>query len=384
MSAPMLTLGGLGERFARRPESIVDLADEIARRFAASDGGCIPASLGAAARDLLARCPDPSALPLWGVPYVIGANVDVEGLPTSVGLPALDFHPDFDAVIVERLRTAGALLVGKVSAGVLDIGGVPAEGGEAVATGLAAFCITAGKPAAAGGGVVSIMSARGRFSLEGVFAVAPELDGVVISAADVAGALVVRRTIENLVRCGSHGAPQSSRLGLLDGCALSSAQGHATRLAMATVVVDDGPFAEAAALTDDDVWLPLRLDDVTIAFAELPDLFPPRLRQRLARAFGRPTGELVRAQRRLATLCRQIEEAFSDFDLLIVPPEFGSTGFVSACGLAAVVLPDGSSLIGENRNDDRLAVAAQALIAPTLQRSTRPIDILASSPLAHR
>ncbi len=141
MSAPLLTLGDLGARFARRPESVLDLADDLASRFVALGAAHVPAPLGAAARDLLARCPDPSALPLWGVPYVVGANIDVAGLPTSAGLSALDFLPDFDAVLVERLRAAGALLVGKVPADPLGLDAPVFGSSEAVAAGLAAFAI---------------------------------------------------------------------------------------------------------------------------------------------------------------------------------------------------------------------------------------------------
>lgn len=384
MSAPVLTLGGLGERFARHPESILEVADDIARRFAASDGACSRAPLGVAARDLLARCPDPSALPLWGVPYVVGANVDVAGLPTSVGLPALDFQPDFDAVVVERLRSAGALLVGKVPVGFLGLDTPIAGAGQAIAAGLAAFGVAGERIGAAGCGMVEIKPSPGLVSVEGLFAIAPELNGVAIHAADVAGGAAVRRVIETAPGVGRPAMPPSRHLGVLGGSGFAVAEDVAERLGLTMIVLEEAPFAELCALMDDDVWLALRLEDVTTAFIELPDLFPPHVRRRLSHALGRPARDLAGAQRRLSTLRRHIEAAFSGVDLLFVPPEFGPTSFVSACGLAAIVLPDGSALIGASGNDESLAAAALGLTAPTLPRSTRPIDIQASSPLAHR
>lgn len=384
MSAPVLKFGGLGERFAERPESILDVADDIARRFAASDGACSPAPLSAAARDLLARCPDPSALPLWGIPYVVDANIDVAGLPTSIGLPALDFQPDFDAVVIERLQAAGALLVGKVPIGLLGLDAPAAGIGEAIIAGLAAFGIAGARTGAASCGMVEIRPSPGLVSVEGLFAIAPDLDGVVIHAANVAGGSAVRGVIEKVPVNGQSVALPSRHLGVLGGSGLAAAEDLAGRLGLMTIVLSEAPFDELRALMDDDIWLALRLEDVAIAFAELPDLFPLRLRRRLSDALGRPARELVCAQRRLSELRRQIEAELSDVDLLVVPPEFGPASFVSACGLAAITLPDGSSLIGAGGNDETLAAAAATLTDSPLPRSTRPIDILASSPLAHR
>lgn len=383
MSAPLLTLGDLGARFARRPESVLDLADDIATRFAALGDAHVPAPLGAAARNLLARCPDPSALPLWGVPYVVGANIDVAGLPTSAGLPSLDFLPDFDAVLVERVRAAGALLVGKVPADPLDLGAPALGSAEAVIAGLAAFGIESDRAGIAGRGVVEVRPTSMSISVVGLFGVASEFDGVVIHAVDVAGGAAVREIAGRSGAAGIGTSERLAQLGLLGGDKSSMARDIGERLGLMTVAVDEAPFAEASALMEDDIWLSQRLDDVVTAFVELPDLFPPRCRRRLSLALGCPARQLVQAQRRLSTLRRQVEAAFSDIDLLFVPRAFGSASFVNACGLAAIVLPDGGALVGVGGDDDRLAAAA-ALIVPNPSRSTRPIDILASSPLALR
>ena len=54
--------------------------------------------------------------PLHGVPFTVKENLDVAGTPTTQGLAALaDAFPARDAPIVERLRAAGAILIGRTN-----------------------------------------------------------------------------------------------------------------------------------------------------------------------------------------------------------------------------------------------------------------------------
>ena len=54
--------------------------------------------------------------PLHGIPVVVKDNYDVAGLPTSAGSAALaGWHPPDDAFQVARLKTAGAVIIGKAN-----------------------------------------------------------------------------------------------------------------------------------------------------------------------------------------------------------------------------------------------------------------------------
>ncbi len=73
-----------------------------------------------AARDT-ARAMDanrPEDLPaLWGVPVTIKINADLQGYPTSNGVPALNTLPaPGDAAVVANLKAAGGVVIGRTSA----------------------------------------------------------------------------------------------------------------------------------------------------------------------------------------------------------------------------------------------------------------------------
>lgn len=67
------------------------------------------------ARAMDAQGPDP-AKPLWGVPLAVKDVIAVKGTPTTCGSKILEnFSPCYDAVVVRKLREAGAIIIGKTN-----------------------------------------------------------------------------------------------------------------------------------------------------------------------------------------------------------------------------------------------------------------------------
>src|SRR5436190_3746896 len=54
-------------------------------------------------------------LPLFGIPFAIKDNIDLEGVPTTAGCPAFTRVPREHAVAVARLIEAGAVPIGKTN-----------------------------------------------------------------------------------------------------------------------------------------------------------------------------------------------------------------------------------------------------------------------------
>ena len=99
-----------------------ELTDEAITRIERDDKGinaiCVPdfERARAAARDADQARARGEDRPLLGVPVTVKESYDVAGLPTTWGMPQHRTHrPAEDAVQVSRLRTAGAVVLGKTN-----------------------------------------------------------------------------------------------------------------------------------------------------------------------------------------------------------------------------------------------------------------------------
>lgn len=69
-----------------------------------------------AANELYSRWPDEqSRPPLWGVPFSIKDSIDIVGIPTTIGCPALGYTPTVSAPVYQHCIDAGALFIGKTN-----------------------------------------------------------------------------------------------------------------------------------------------------------------------------------------------------------------------------------------------------------------------------
>ncbi len=69
----------------------------------------------AQARAVDARIAAGERLPLAGAPFAVKDNIDVAGLATTAACPAFAYEADASAPVVERLISAGAVLIGKTN-----------------------------------------------------------------------------------------------------------------------------------------------------------------------------------------------------------------------------------------------------------------------------
>jgi aspartyl-tRNA(Asn)/glutamyl-tRNA(Gln) amidotransferase subunit A len=205
------SISDLSWRIARRDISPVELTRLVLERAAELDRtlNCFITLLAeealaaarAAEREIVAG---EVRGPLHGVPYSLKDLYATRGIRTTAGSKVLaDWVPDFDATVVTRLKSAGAILIGKCNtsefAGGPDTknihygpahnpwdtrcipGGSSGGSGAAVASGLGAFSMgsdTGGSvriPAAACG-VVGLKPTYGRVSKFGVTALSWSLD----------------------------------------------------------------------------------------------------------------------------------------------------------------------------------------------------------------
>lgn len=53
--------------------------------------------------------------PLWGIPFAIKDNIDLEGVPTTAACPEFSYIPKKNAFVVQKLIDAGAIPIGKTN-----------------------------------------------------------------------------------------------------------------------------------------------------------------------------------------------------------------------------------------------------------------------------
>ena len=152
---------------------------------------------------------DPTTLPLYGVPFAVKDNIDLEGVPTTAGCPDYAYTPPESAFVVSRLIEAGAIPVGKTNldqfaTGLVGTrspygacsnsfdpayisGGSSSGSAVAVATALVSFSLGtdtagSGRVPAAFNNIVGLKATCGALSTRGVVPACRSLDCVSIFA----------------------------------------------------------------------------------------------------------------------------------------------------------------------------------------------------------
>jgi allophanate hydrolase len=310
---------------------------------------------------------DPASLPLYGVPFAIKDNIDLEGVPTTAGCPDYAYTPSKSAFVVSRLIEAGAIPTGKTNldqfaTGLVGTrspygacgnsfdpdyisGGSSSGSAVAVAMGLVSFSLGtdtagSGRVPAAFNNIVGLKATCGALSTRGVVPACRSLDCVSIfaltadDAARVYGVAAVfdgedsySRVMESRVTFAGtgfrFGVPRASQLEFFGDTEyarlFAGAIDRLESLGGRRVEIDFEPFLATARLLYEGPWVAERYCAVGDFLERQPDSVHPVTRQIISGGRGATAADAFRAQYRLMELRRAAERAWVEMDVLVTP-----------------------------------------------------------------
>ncbi|MSQ52935.1 MAG: allophanate hydrolase [Betaproteobacteria bacterium] len=354
--------------------SPVDVIGAVYQSIRAAGGNPIwiartPEADALARARVLAVDPGARHLPLYGIPFAVKDNIDVEGLPTTAGCPAYAYEPQRSATAVLRLLAAGAICIGKTNLDQFATGLVgsrspygavknalnPAyisggsSSGSAVAVALGQVSISLGTDTAGSGripaafnNIVGLKPSCGRVSTAGVVPACRTLDCVSIFAGSCADAQTVLSVIEGPDALDPYsrgtpeyscrdqaviGIPRAEQLqwfGDRESPALfARALERLQRLGARIEAIDFAPFFEAGRLLYEGPWVAERYAAIGDFFrANEKDLLPVT-RDIVAGAGRYSAADVFLAQYRLAEMKARIAPLWAagdhGIDALCVP-----------------------------------------------------------------
>lgn len=311
---------------------------------------------------------DAAGLPLYGVPVAVKDNIDALGFSTTAACPAFSYTPTHDSTAVERLRAAGAIIIGKTNldqfatglVGVRSPYGVPrnsireglipggSSSGSAVAVGAGLVPLSLGTDTAGSGrvpamlnNIVGLKPSLGMISTAGLVPACRTLDCISVFALtvdDAALALSVMtgpdqadpfsrdRPLGALTPFPANlrlGVPRNGQLIFFGDKKAEAAHGDAlkrwTALGAELVEFDLEPFYETARLLYEGPWVAERYLVIKNLLASAPDSIHPVTREITAAGARLTAADTFSALYRLQGLRKIAERTFANIDALVLP-----------------------------------------------------------------
>ncbi len=311
---------------------------------------------------------DAASLPLYGVPVAVKDNIDALGFPTTAACPAFSYTPTHDSTAVERLRAAGAIIIGKTNldqfatglVGVRSPYGIPknsiredlipggSSSGSAVAVGAGLVPLSLGTDTAGSGrvpamlnNIVGLKPSLGMISTAGLVPACRTLDCISVFALtvdDAALALSVMagpdqadpfsrdRPLGALTPFPANlrlGVPRNGQLIFFGDKKAEAAYGEAlkrwTALGAELVEFDLEPFYETARLLYEGPWVAERYLVIKNLLASAPDSIHPVTREITAAGARLTAADTFSALYRLQGLRKIAERTFANIDALVLP-----------------------------------------------------------------
>jgi allophanate hydrolase len=310
---------------------------------------------------------DPATLPLYGVPFAIKDNIDLEGVPTTAGCPDFAYTPTRSAFVVEKLIAAGAIPIGKTNldqfaTGLVGTrspygagrnsfdpdyisGGSSSGSAIAVAMGLVSFSLGtdtagSGRVPAAFNNIVGLKATCGALSTSGVVPACRSLDCVsvfTLTADDSRRVFSVAAAFDpedpysrlagdrwaNSSPAFRFGVPRAAQLEFFGDAEytrlFAEAVSRLESLGGRRVEIDFEPFLATARLLYEGPWVAERYCAVGDFLEQKPDSMHPVTRQIIASGRKASAADAFRAQYRLMELRRATEQAWADMDVLLTP-----------------------------------------------------------------
>jgi allophanate hydrolase len=307
--------------------------------------------------------------PLYGVPFAVKDSIDVAGVATTLACPDFAYVAKASAPVVDRLRAAGALLIGKTNldqfatglVGVRSPYGIPPNpfdaryvtGGSssgsaaAVARGQVAFALAtdtagSGRVPAAFNNIVGLKPSRGLLSTNGLVPACRSIDCMTVLALTCEDAREVAAVATGFDPVDPYSRREASqfqwssaadgvrRLGIPREEDLTFGDAH-TRSAFERACsgiealgfilerVSMEFFYEAGRLLYGGPWIAERLSGVEAFVSDHPFSILPVIRSILAEGDHYRATDAFRGMHRLAELKRAVEPLWERFDAVVVP-----------------------------------------------------------------